>query len=180
MGEDPDFGTCDTIIAWNMEKGEIDGIDVSGRTIAVVAHVPGNILEGNWRAAVFVDDGASDEQHEALLSVYTGQQGGPIADLVQLIGEVVSVEKAPITFTVAEGKGILEIGTDGSYYAELEPFLGTTGENTTLSNTVFSTVPGNPVYAAKAAKYRSKNETLGIDHDLTGHNALQTDFVFQG
>jgi hypothetical protein len=180
VGEDPDYGTCDTIVAWNMEKGDVDGVDVSGRTIAVVAHVPGNILEGNWRAAVFIDDGATDAQQEALLSVYTGQQGGPVADLVQLIGEVVSVERAPIRFTVAEGKGVLEIGTEGNYYAELEPFQGTTGEPTTLANTVFSTVPGNPVFAAKAASYRSKNEALGIDHDLKGHNALQTDFVFHG
>ena len=60
VGEDPDYGTCDTIVAWNMEKGDVDGVDVSGRTIAVVAHVPGNILEGNWRAAVFIDDGATE------------------------------------------------------------------------------------------------------------------------
>ena len=179
VGEDPDFGTCDTIIAWHMEKGEIDGVDISGRTIAAVAHVPGNILEGNWRAAVFIDDGATDEQQEKLLSVYTGQQGGPVAELAQLIGEVVSVERTPIKFTIAEGSGVLEIGNEGNYYAELEPFRGTTGELTTLSNTAFSTVPGNPVYTAKATRYISKNATLGIDHDMTGHNALQTDFIFQ-
>ena len=127
VGEDPDFGTCDTIIAWNMESGEIDGVDISGRTIAAVAHVPGNILEGNWRAAVFIDDGATDEQQEKLLSVYTGQQGGPVAELAQLIGEVVSVERVHNKFTVAEGSGILEIGTERNYFADIEPFRGTTG-----------------------------------------------------
>ena len=55
IGEDPDFGTCDTIVAWHFDKGTINGVDVSGRTIAMIAHVPGNILEGNWTAAVYVD-----------------------------------------------------------------------------------------------------------------------------
>ncbi|MFX8504456.1 DUF1326 domain-containing protein, partial [Acinetobacter baumannii] len=56
IGEDPDFGTCDTIVAWHMDRGTIDGVDVSGCTIAAVAHVPGNILEGNWTAAIFLND----------------------------------------------------------------------------------------------------------------------------
>ena len=47
IGEDPDFGTCDTIVAWHFDSGKIDGVDVAGRTIALIAHVPGNILQGN-------------------------------------------------------------------------------------------------------------------------------------
>lgn len=57
--------------------------------------MPGNILEGNWTAAIFVDENASEEQEKALLKVYTGQAGGPVAELAKLIGEVVSVERAP-------------------------------------------------------------------------------------
>ena len=59
IGEDPDNGTCDTIVAWRIDKGTVDGVDVGGNTIAAVAHVPGNILEGNWTAAIFVDESAS-------------------------------------------------------------------------------------------------------------------------
>lgn len=176
VGEDPDNGTCDTIVAWHVDKGTVDGVDVGGNTIAVVAHLPGNILKGNWKAAVYVDDRASDAQEAALLKVYTGQAGGPVAELAKLIGEVVSVERAPIRFTVVEGKGTIEIGKN--YFAELEPFVGATGGKTTLSDTVFSTVPGAPVWAGKAATYRSKNPALGIDVDLKNHNALQSTFVF--
>ena len=92
IGEDPDFGTCNTIVAWHFDNGTIEGVDVSGTTISLVAHIPGNILEGNWRAVVYVSDNASPEQKEALLNVYTGKLGGPVGDLVQLVGEVVSVE----------------------------------------------------------------------------------------
>jgi hypothetical protein len=176
IGEDPDNRTCDTIIAWRIDKGTIEGTDVGGNTIAAVAHVPGNILAGNWRAAIFVDEQASPEQEAALLKVYTGQAGGPVAELAALIGEVVSVQRAPIRFTVDEGQGELAIGTD--YYAELEPYRGTTGGLTTLADTVFSTVPGAPVFVARAPAYRSRNPALGIDLNLSNHNALQSTFVF--
>src|SRR5262249_21139718 len=52
IGEDPDNGTCDTIVGWHFDKGTVNGVDVSGRTVVALAHVPGNILKGNWRAAV--------------------------------------------------------------------------------------------------------------------------------
>ena len=176
IGEDPDFGTCDTIVAWHFDKGTIDGVDVAGNTIAMIAHVPGNILQGNWKAAVYLSDGTSPEQEAAILKVYTGKAGGPVADLAKLVGEVVSVDRVPITFDVQGGKGTLKVGTAG--YAELEPYKSASGATTTLTETVFSTVPGAPVFVGKAPTYRSKNEKLGINVDLKGHNALQSTFVF--
>jgi hypothetical protein len=177
IGEDPDNGTCDTIVSWHFDKGTIEGVDVAGTTIAVVAHVPGNILKGNWRAAVYVGDDATKQQEEALLKVYTGKLGGPVADLVKLIGEVVSVERVPITFDVHGGKGTIKIGDTA--YAELEPYQGATGGATTLSDTIFSTVPGAPVFVGKSPRYRSKQKALGIDLDIKGYNALQSTFKFQ-
>ena len=176
IGEDPDYGTCDTIIAWHFDKGTIGDVDVSGHTVALIAHVPGNILEGNWRAAVYLDDKVSPAQEQALLAVYTGKLGGPVGELVKLVGEVVSVQKVPITFEVQGGKGTIKIGNDG--YAELEPYKNATGATTTLQDTVFSTVPGAPVFVGKSPSYRSKVPALGIDLDLKGHNALQSTFVF--
>ena len=71
----------------------------------MIGHIPGNILAGNWRIVVFLDEDATDEQQQALLDVWTGKLGGPIADLAQLVGEVVAVERVPITFTVKGGRG---------------------------------------------------------------------------
>ncbi|MEO5765350.1 MAG: DUF1326 domain-containing protein [Casimicrobiaceae bacterium] len=177
IGEDPDFGTCDTIVAWHFDKGTVDGIDVTGRTLAMLAHVPGNILLGNWTAAVYLDDKTTPEQEQALLGVYTGQKGGPVAELAKLVGKVVSVEKVPIIFTVEGGHGTIKVGDAG--FAELEPYKNATGATTTLQDTVFSTVPGAPVFVGKAKEYWSKNHAgLGKDINLKGHNALQSTFVF--
>jgi hypothetical protein len=178
VGEDPDYKTCDTTIAWGIEKGSIEGVDVSGLTMAVSAHIPKNILiPKSWKAVVFVDDKATSEQEGVLLQLFTGQLGGAVADLAGLIGEVVAVERVPIAFTVADGKGRISIGA--IVEAEMAPFVGATGNPTTLAETVFSTIPGSPVYASKASQYTRDGSAHGIPSvDLQGHNALQGHFRF--
>ncbi len=178
IGEDPDFGICDGTLAWKIEKGTIDGVDVSGLSICLLAHIPGNILQGNWRVVVYVDENASAEQEKALLDVYTGKLGGPVADFAQLVGEVVAVERAPFTVEVTEGKGTLRIGSD--IFAEMEPYQGATGAVTTLSDTVFSTIPGSPAYVSKSPVYKATKPELGIEVDLQGHNAITGAFRFEG
>lgn len=179
VGEDPDNKTCDTTIAWGIEKGTIDGVAVDGLTFAVSAHIPKNILiPKSWKAVVFVDERATEAQTDALLRLFTGQLGGAVADLAGLIGEVVAVERAPITFSVEGGNGRLRIGERVN--AEMAPFVGATGNPTTLSETVFSTIPGSPVYAAKASTYSRDGSDHGIPSvdDLKDHNALQGHFRF--
>ena len=178
VGEDPDYTTCDTTIAWGIEAGAIDGVAVDGLTFAVSAHIPKNILTPkSWTAVVFVDERATPEQEGVLLQLFTGQLGGPVADLAGLIGEVVAVERTPISFTVDGGKGNLRIGT--LVEADMAPFVGATGNPTTLAETVFSTIPGSPVYAAKASTYKRDGSGHGIPSvDLEGHNALQGHFRF--
>ena len=112
-----------------------------------------------------------------MIRLFTGQLGGAIADLAGLIGEVKAVERSPITFTVEGGKGRLGIGK--LVQAEMDPFVGATGNPTTLAETVFSTIPGSPVYAAKASRYTRDGSGHGIPSvDLEGHNALQGHFRF--
>lgn len=176
VGEDPDFGTCDGTLAWHFDKGNIDGVDVAGLTFGVLCHIPGNILQGNWRVVAFVDENASKEQEDAILGVYTGKKGGPVADLAQLIGEVVGVERVKFTFEVDKMKGQLRIGDVVA--ADLEPLRGAGDLPTTLHDSVFSTIPGSPAYLGKAPMYKASNAALGIKVDLQGHNAVQGSFRF--
>lgn len=179
IGEDPDGGTCEALVAWTIERGQVNGVDVSGLALVVLPHIPGNILQGNWKALVVVDDNASPEQQEAMLSVFTGQLGGPIADLAALIGEVVAVERAPIHYTIEGGKGQIKVGEFAE--ATMEPYQGATGKSTVLNETVFSTIPGSPAYVSKASSYTRNTQQYGLnDVNLQGHNAVQGHFYFEG
>ena len=180
VGEDPDGGTCDGVLSWHIAKGRVNGTDVSGRTLSILAHIPGNILEGNWRVVVYVDDGATDDQQQALIDVWTGKLGGPMADLAQLVGEVVAVERAPVKFQV-EGKGVAGRFTIGkTIEAQLEPFMGATGEPSALYDTIFTMIPGSPAYVGKASVYKVDAPQHGFEIDLTDHNAVSGTFRFEG
>ena len=98
------------------------------------------------------------------LAVFRGEKGGPLADLAQLVGEEKAARRAPITFTVKEGKGQLKIG-DG-VMAEMEPYRGPTGKVTTLVESIFSTIPGSPAYVSKATRFRMVQPEIGVDLDL--------------
>ena len=176
VGEDPDGGICEGVLAWHVDKGSINGTDVAGRTLALLAHIPGNILEGNWRVVAYIDDGATDEQQQALLDVWTGKLGGPIADLAQLVGEVIAVEKVPIMFHVEGANGTLKIGD--AVQAKLRPFQGATGESTALHDSVFTTIPGSPAFVGKAESYKVDAKQHGFEIDLHDHNAVQGGFRF--
>jgi hypothetical protein len=176
VGEDPDFGTCDGVLAWHYDKGTVNGVDVSGRTFVILTHIPGNILQGNWRIVAYVDEGATDEQRNVLLDMWTGKLGGPVKDLAALVGEILGVEQVPITFDVQEGQGQLKIGD--AIEAELAPYTGLTGKETTLHDTIFTTIPGSPAYPGKASKYVVNASKYGFNIDLQGHNAVQGSFAF--
>ena len=177
VGEDADNGTCDTVLAYHIDKGKINGTDVSALTLGLTAHIPGNILQGNWRVVLFVDDKASPQQQEAMLNAWTGRLGGPLADMAKLVGEVVAVERVPIGFDVEAGEGRLRIGTVAE--ATMAPYKSREGNVTTLNESVFSTIPGSPAYVAKASQYRRQGRKYGLrDVDLQNRNAIQGSFRF--
>jgi hypothetical protein len=174
IGENPDNGTCQSALAYQIDQGTIDGVDVSGLTYAIAAFIPGNVLAGNFRVIRYIDDRASAAQEAALLAAFRGEKGGPLADLAQLVGEEVDARRAPITFTVAEGKGTFRIGD--VVQAEMEPYRGPSGEVTKLVESIFSTIPGSAAYVSKASRFRMVQPEIGVDLELSGHNAIQGEF----
>jgi hypothetical protein len=171
VGEDPDGGTCAGLIAFHLERGEIDGVDVSGLTIADIAQIPGNALAGGWRVVVVIDANATEAQRQALLDAFGGELGGPLADLAALVEEVVAVETASITHMVDQADGMIRI--DGMVEAEMEP-ISPQETPTTLRDSAFSTVPGAPAYMGKASRFEVDIPQHGMSWTFEGHNAVQT------
>lgn len=177
VGDDPDGGTCDTVIAYHYDSGHINDIDVSGLTLAIVAHVPGNILQGNWKVAVHVDKKATPQQKDAILAAHTGKLGGPLADLAPLIGEVLGVYDVPIEFNLKEGKGTIRVGDAVS--AEMQPYTDAQGRPTKLVDSIFSTIPGSPAYVGKAMNYRVNVPQHKMVWEFNGRNAVLGTFRFE-
>ena len=176
VGEDPDGGRCDGVLAWHVDKGAANGVDVSGRTLVILTHIPGNILKGNWKIAVYVSDSAKPDQKQAILDAWTGKLGGPLADLAKLIGEVKGVHDARIDFRLEKGKGVLKVGDKVD--AEMTPYTDSQGNPTTMNNTIFTTIPGSPAYVAKATHHKVNIPEYGMKWTFENRNAVQGSFHF--
>lgn len=177
IGEDPDTGDCKAFLGYHFDKGEVNGVDVSGLSMAMVCQIPGNVLvPKSWKVLVLMDDKATDAQAEALTDAYTGKLGGPLADLAGLVGEVIGLERVPISHHVRQGAGALKVG-DGWIAAEMEPYRGPDGSTTTLRDSIFSTIPGTPAYVSKASTHRVDIPKYGIKWSFEGRNAIQGDYT---
>ncbi len=176
IGEDPHGRTCDAFVAYRIEKGTIRGIDVAGVPFVIVARIPGNILKGNWKVVVYMGDKATAAQKQAILDAWTGKLGGPLADLAQLIGEVLGVHDAPVDFRAEKGKGTLKVAQ--RVEAEMAPYTDANGNPTTLTNTIFSTIPGSPAYVGKAPYHRVNVPEHGMQWSFENRNAILGAFRF--
>ena len=90
------YDFCRVTLVFNLREGQVEGTDVAGRRVALIADTPKVMTEGGWRLGVYIDDGSSDEQFDKLVKVFGGQLGGPMAGLAPLIGEMLGVERASI------------------------------------------------------------------------------------
>jgi hypothetical protein len=166
---------CRALLAYHVESGEIDGVDVSGLSFAIFLDTPPVMGEGNWRVGVYLDEAASDRQAEQLGAVVSGQLGGPLAMLAPLIGEMLGVEKAPISYH-DDGRGHhVQIGD--SVDLGVEDFVAIEGHDPVqLANVLHPSNTTLTVSPARAARL----STFGIDWGREGQAGFSAPFSWAG
>jgi hypothetical protein len=178
IGEDPDGGSCDSILAYHIDSGEIGGVDVSGLNYVQVVKIPGNVLvPKSWKRVSYLDARGSDAQRTAILDAWHGRLGGPLADFNELVGEDVAIETLPIDHDLKNGEGTLAIGD--KVRARMAPYKSAYGVVTTLRDSIFSTIAGAPAYVSKASEHVVNIPEHGMVWTFKDRNAIQGDFRFE-
>ncbi len=98
MAVAPTKGSCTFAMAFQIERGTYDALDLGGLAFIVLGLTPGAMGSGNWSVGVIVDDKANEQQREAITAIASGAGGGPIAALSGLVGNFLGVASAPIRF----------------------------------------------------------------------------------
>lgn len=174
MLNDPTEGTCTAVVAWHVDEGHFNGVSLDDLNVVVALHTPGNMADGDWNAAVYLDDRASAEQQDALGAIFSGQAGGHPAHLAELISDVRGVEAAPLMFETDGKRGRIRVGEHGS--AEAEPVDGQGGEAPTIEHHPLAVAPGYPATVAKTR--RAQFDDHGIAFDVSGRSALLSPFSY--
>jgi hypothetical protein len=153
------YDFCRVTLVFTIREGAVDGTDIAGRTVALVADTPKVMTEGNWRVGVFVDDGASDDQFDQLVKVFSGQLGGPMAGLAPLIGEMLGAERAAIDVENDGLRHSVRIGDAVDFeIQDIVPFGVETGEPVRFAGMFHPVAPDLTMAEAK----RSTINAFGI------------------
>jgi hypothetical protein len=170
-----DHERCIVLLAFHVDSGEIDDVDVSGLSYAVLADAPGAMAEGNWRVGLLLDAAASPEQADALAAVASGQRGGAPAGFNPFIGEVLGMESAEIEFVEDGARHSVRIGDLAD--VEVEDFWPEGAAEPTRLTGVPHPV-STTLTAARAT--RSKVRAFGIELDAVGKNGHAAPFSWTG
>jgi hypothetical protein len=167
--------TCDLLFAWHNTVGELDGVDLAGLNVALAVRAPKQMTDGNWTAALYLDDRANNAQAGALAAIFSGQAGGHLANVAPLIGEVTGVEPAAITFERDGGTRRLTVGSFAS--AEVAEIVGMDGANPAVIT--------NPLLGAIAQPVRqARSSTVHYDGAFSfsaeGRNSFIAEFAYAG
>lgn len=73
----PTTGDCEGGWTWHIEDGHYGDISLIGLNASMLADLPKAIHEGNGEAIVLVDERADNAQRQALVSLLSGNVGGP-------------------------------------------------------------------------------------------------------
>jgi hypothetical protein len=166
---------CLVLLAYHVESGEINGVDVSGLSFAFFLDTPPVMSEGNWRVGFYLDDAASDSQTEQLGAALSGQLGGPPAMLAPLIGEILGVEKASITYS-EDGRGH-HVRIGDAIDVGVEDFVAIEGQDPVRLTNVFH--PSNTTLTVAPAK-AAHLSTFGVDWGRDGQSGFSAPFSWAG
>lgn len=106
----PNEGICEFIIGYDIKDGSVGNVSLNGVKAVVVAKYPNAIHEGNDHVVLYVDDKASGQQVDALVSVLSGKLGGmPWEALAGTIGKFEGPIRSPITITTAAERSTVNV-----------------------------------------------------------------------
>jgi hypothetical protein len=166
---------CQVVLNYHVRRGEVDGVDVSGRSVSVVADSPKRMLDGGWRVGLIIDDKATKEQADKLTGVFAGKIGGPMANIAPLIGELLGVDRLPIEYSDKGNRHSIRIGNDIAI--EVEDFAAHEGGDTTKLTGVDH--PSSSTITI-AKPIGSKIKAFGMEFKNAGKSAFSAPFNWAG
>jgi hypothetical protein len=159
----PSQGMCDVALLFHIDSGSYDRVSLDGLNVAVVAHTPGPMGEGNWTVAAYIDERADDQQTAALGAIFTGAEGGPMAAFAPLIANSLGVKKTPIAYTVSGNTRSAQIPGILNMAVEPIPTAHPSGE-------IWAAV-GHPVAPDRLALAVGRSGSTYTDHGMRWDNS---------
>jgi hypothetical protein len=178
FGSDPTLGYCDHVVVWHIKNGNYGDVRIDGLNVVLAGHLPGHPFKGHWTLALYVDERASEQQREALTTIYGGQAGGIFGNLAALIENVVGVKYVPIDVKIDGRKRSVTIPNilDVDMEALTNPAMP--DKEVQVVNGIWTEAPGFPQVQGKSSK--SKYKDFEWDFDFSEKSSRYAPFEYAG
>ena len=161
----PTEGYCMAWAGIRIDGGHYDGENLSGLNVGLLLEIPGMMGRGNWKAAAYIDEHASDKAYAGLLKVFTGQAHGTTGLFKVLVSEFLGAERAPVSFETEGKTRRLTVGK--AIKGAVTPIEGHGSREVVVTNTEYWMGPD--ITVAKADKGRVR--AFGRVWDFDGRSA---------
>lgn len=161
----PTEGYCQAWVGIRIDEGSFGSESLSGLNVGLLMDIPGNMGRGNWKAAAFIDERASEASYDALVAIFSGAARGTTGLFGLLVGEFLGAERIAVAYETEGAARRLTVGK--KIQGEIVPVTGNGGHDIVVSNTDYWMGPDITVATATKARVRA----YGRVWDFEGRSA---------
>jgi hypothetical protein len=162
----PTEGVCQAWAGVRIDDGHYGAERLAGLNVALLLEIPGQMARGNWKAAAYIDERASEPAYQGLLEIFSGRAGGTTGLFSVLVSEFLGAERAGVVYETEGKTRRLSVGK--KIQGAVEPVPGARpGEDIVVTNSNYWM--GADVTVATATKGRVR--AYGRVWDFDGRSA---------
>lgn len=158
----PTEGYCQAWAGVRIDQGHYGGESLAGLNVGLLLEIPGLMARGNWKAAAFIDDRASDAAYHGLLQIFSGKAKGTTGLFGMLVSEFLGAERTPVLFETEGDTRRLTVGK--KIQGEVVPVRGADGtRDIVVTNTQYWMGPDITVATATKGRVRAFGRVWDFD-----------------
>ncbi|MEC3860193.1 DUF1326 domain-containing protein [Mesobacterium sp. TK19101] len=157
----PTEGDCAGWAGIRIDTGHYGDEDLSGLNVGLLLEIPGRMARGNWKAAAYIDERASEAAYDGLVAIMTGAAGGTTGLFKMLVSEFLGAERAPVVFETEGNERRLMVGR--AIKGSVKPVQGADGGDVVVTNTQYWMGPDITVAQASQGRVRAYGRVWDFD-----------------
>ncbi len=158
----PTEGYCQAWVGVRIDTGHYGGQSLSGLNVGLIMDIPGNMGRGNWKAAAYIDERASDIAYDGLQKIFSGAARGTTGLFGVMVSEFLGAERAPVIYETEGKTRRLMVGK--KIQGEIVPLSGADPDREiVVSNTGYWMGPDITVATATKGRVRAYGRVWDFD-----------------
>jgi hypothetical protein len=163
------YGLCQFILSWQIDRGEAEGVDLSGRQVVMAGFYHDAEPGEPWTIKLFIDDAAEPDAFRQLERIFLGRAGGNMP-FTAFIATTLDVEPAKISLEHRPGHEAIRVGSLGG---------SAVSRRATYDGSISCGIPGHDHPGTEYVASLSMNDGP-LQWDYEERCGFATDFAYRG